>query len=49
LIVDTEDMSSESFDNENEAHGGGAGIQSAEFVASKEAKVSITGAVGRMV
>ena len=46
LIVETEDMSFEPFDNENIALGGGAGIQSAEFVASKGAKVVITGAVG---
>jgi predicted Fe-Mo cluster-binding NifX family protein len=46
IIVDPEDMSFEAFDNESIALGGGAGIQSAQFVASKGAKVLITGNVG---
>ena len=46
VIVDTDDMSFEAFDNKNIALGGGAGIQSAQFVASKGAKVVITGNVG---
>jgi len=46
LIVETEDMSFEAFDNENIALGGGAGIQSAQFVASKGAKAVITGNCG---
>ena len=46
LIVETEDMSFEVFDNENIALGGGAGIQSARFVASKGAKAVITGNCG---
>jgi predicted Fe-Mo cluster-binding NifX family protein len=46
VIVDTDDMSFEVFDNESIALGGGAGIQSAQFVASKGAKVIITGNVG---
>ena len=46
IIVETDDMSFEAFDNENTALGGGAGIQSAQFVASKGAKVIITGNVG---
>ncbi len=46
IVVDTDDMSFEVFDNENIAVGGGAGIQSAQFVASKGAKVIITGNVG---
>ncbi|RLB37387.1 MAG: dinitrogenase iron-molybdenum cofactor biosynthesis protein, partial [Deltaproteobacteria bacterium] len=46
LIIDTDDMSFEVFDNENIALGGGAGIQSAQFVASKGAKVVITGNCG---
>jgi len=46
IIVETDDMSFETFDNENIALGGGAGIQSAQFVASKGAKVIITGNVG---
>ena len=46
IIVDTDDMSFEAFDNESMSLGGGAGIQSAQFVASKGAKVVITGNVG---
>ena len=34
LVVETEDMGVEVFDNENNSLGGGAGIQSAQFVAS---------------
>ena len=45
-IVKTDDMSFETFDNENIALGGGAGIQSAQFVASKGAKAVITGNCG---
>ncbi len=45
-IVETDDMSFEAFDNENIALGGGAGIQSAQFVASKGAKAVITGNCG---
>jgi len=46
IIVDTETMAFEAFDNSNMALGGGAGIQSAQFVASKGAKVAITGNCG---
>ena len=46
IIVETDDMSFEAFDNEDIALGGGAGIGSAQFVASKGAKVIITGNVG---
>ena len=46
IIVDTEDMSFEAFDNANISLSGGAGIQSAQFVASKGAKVVITGNCG---
>lgn len=46
LIIETEDMSFEACDNENIALGGGAGIQSARFVASKGAKAVITGNCG---
>ena len=46
IIVETEDMSFEVFDNENIALGGGAGIQSGQFVASKGAKTIITGNAG---
>ena len=40
IVVETDDMGFEAFENENMALGGGAGIQSAQFVASKGAKVS---------
>ena len=46
ILVETEDMSFEVFDNENIALGGGAGIQSAQFIASKGAKALITGNCG---
>ena len=46
LIVDTGDMSFEVFDNESNMLGGGAGIQSAQFVASKGVKAVITGNCG---
>ena len=46
ILVETDDMSFEVFDNENIALGGGAGIQSAQFVASKGAKTVITGNCG---
>lgn len=46
LIIDTDDMSFEAFANENAALGGGAGIQSAQFVASKGVKAVITGNCG---
>ena len=46
VIVDPDDMSFEAYDNENAGLTGGAGIQSAQFVVSKGAKVVITGNVG---
>lgn len=46
IVVDADNMSFEAFDNENIALGGGAGIQSAQFVASKGASIVITGNVG---
>ena len=46
LIVDTDDMNFEAFDNESISLGGGAGIQAAQFVASKGAKAILTGNVG---
>ena len=39
-------MNFEAFDNESIALGGGAGIQAAQFVASKGAKAILTGNVG---
>jgi predicted Fe-Mo cluster-binding NifX family protein len=46
VIVDTNDMSFEAFNNESIALGGGAGIQAAQFVASKGAQAVVTGNVG---
>lgn len=46
VIVETDDMSFEAFANENISLGGGAGIQSAQFVASKGVKAVITGNCG---
>jgi predicted Fe-Mo cluster-binding NifX family protein len=46
LIVETDDMSFEAFDNENISISGGAGIQSAQFIASKGARAVITGNCG---
>jgi len=46
LIVNPDDMTFEAFENESVSLGGGAGIQSAQFVASKGATVVITGNVG---
>ena len=46
IIVNTDDMSFEAFDNEAIALGGGAGIQSSQFVVSKGAGAIITGNVG---
>ncbi len=45
IIVDAEDMGFEAFDNASIGLGG-AGIQSAQFVASKGAQVIITGNCG---
>ena len=46
VIVNTDDMSFEAFNNEAIALGGGAGIQSSQFVVSKGAGAIITGNVG---
>ncbi|MFH1954390.1 MAG: NifB/NifX family molybdenum-iron cluster-binding protein [Pseudomonadota bacterium] len=46
IIVDTDTMGYEVFNNKNMTLGDGAGIQSAQFVASKDAKVVITGNCG---
>jgi predicted Fe-Mo cluster-binding NifX family protein len=46
IIVETDDMNFKAFDNESIALGGGAGIQAAQFVASKGAKAVITGNCG---
>ena len=46
LIVDTADMSFEVFENKNAMLGGGAGIQSAQFISSRGAEALITGHIG---
>ncbi len=46
IICDTDSMEFEVFDNESISLGGGAGIQSAQFIASKGAKAVITGDCG---
>jgi len=46
IIVETDDMGFEAFENGSIALGGGAGIQAGQFVASKGAKAVITGNVG---
>ncbi|MBW1857312.1 MAG: NifB/NifX family molybdenum-iron cluster-binding protein, partial [Deltaproteobacteria bacterium] len=46
IIVNTDDMSFEAIENESMSLGGGAGIQSGQFIASTGAKVLITGNVG---
>jgi predicted Fe-Mo cluster-binding NifX family protein len=46
LVVETDDMSFKAFDNQSSALGGGAGIQSAQFVLSKGARAVITGNCG---
>jgi predicted Fe-Mo cluster-binding NifX family protein len=46
LMVETDDMSFKVFDNQSAALGGGAGIQSAQFVVSKGARAVITGSCG---
>jgi predicted Fe-Mo cluster-binding NifX family protein len=46
VIVETDDMNYEAFDNESISLGGGAGIQAAQFVASKGVEGVITGNCG---
>jgi predicted Fe-Mo cluster-binding NifX family protein len=46
LIVDTDTMAFEAFGNDAGALGGGAGIQAAQFVASKGVSGVLTGNVG---
>ncbi len=46
LIIETDTLSFEVFGNDNAALGGGAGIQSAQFIAAKGAKALITGYCG---
>lgn len=46
LVVNPDDMSFEAFNNESAAQGGGAGIQAAQFLASKGVEAVITGNCG---
>ena len=46
IIVNTDDMSFDVYANESSTLDGGAGIQSAQFVASKGAEAVLTGNVG---
>jgi len=46
IVVDTNDMSFEAFNNEGIASGGGAGIESARLVTSKGAKAVVSGNFG---
>ena len=46
LIIETGTLKCEVFDNENAALGGGAGIQSAQLIATKGAEALITGHCG---
>jgi predicted Fe-Mo cluster-binding NifX family protein len=46
IIIDTDNMESESIQNPYIQAGGGAGIQAAQFVANKGVKVVITGNIG---
>jgi len=46
VIVETDDMSFDAVENSNAAAGGGAGIQSAQLVAERDAKVVLTGNCG---
>ncbi len=46
IIVDTETMDYEAIENPNVAAGGGAGIQSAQFIAGRDIKFLLTGNCG---
>ncbi len=46
LVVNSEDMSFEAFNNESAAQAGGAGIQAAQFLASLGVKAVVTGNCG---
>jgi predicted Fe-Mo cluster-binding NifX family protein len=46
IIDDTETSDFEAIDNENTRSGGGAGIQSGQFMSEKEVKAVLTGNVG---
>lgn len=46
IVIDTENGGFEAFENKNNVLQGGAGIQAAQFVASKGVKAVLTGSVG---
>jgi len=46
LVVNPDDLSFETFNNDSAAQGGGAGIQTAQFLASQEVTAVITGNCG---
>ncbi len=46
LVVDPDNMSFEAFENKSAVQGGGAGIQAAQFLASKKVEAVITGNCG---
>ncbi len=46
VVVETDDMSLESVENEARARGGGAGIQAAKLMAEKGVKTVLTGSCG---
>ena len=46
LVVDPDNMSFEVFENKSAVQGGGAGIQAAQFLASKGVEAVITGNCG---
>ena len=46
VIVNTDDMSFETFENKSMTLGGGAGVQAAQFVTSKKTPVVVTGNIG---
>ncbi len=46
IVIETENMGLEVFDNENIALTGGAGIQAAKFLSSKSVGTVLTGSVG---
>ncbi|MBU8849686.1 MAG: NifB/NifX family molybdenum-iron cluster-binding protein [Desulfobacterales bacterium] len=46
MVIQTDDMSFDVFDNEYKSMGGGAGIQAANFIHSKDVEVVLTGNCG---
>jgi len=46
IVAETDDMTFEAIENPNMSSGGGAGIQSGQFIAGKSVKTVLTGNVG---